>query len=363
MNHPTDALTRIPTAELGDFILRHGRMPNNPEPYLTWTGSGITLTCRARELWLEIEASYQHQEDAIRITVNGYTAHRSIVPPGVSRICVYRGLSPDEIHTVRLYKETQLSSEAGRFLRVNAVYTSGELLPPPTPRYRFEFLGDSLTAGEGLGGAKSENVWCPYVFSSDGLYPYLVGEALDANVSVVALSGNGLACGCTGNPKQTIPPLYPFTAGRGSAPYDIAAADYDLVVINLGTNDFGAAAKPIFVDPESGKEYLMQKGEDGRLLPECHAKVLDKAIELGRAVRENCPRARILYLYNMLGSQVELGEIIGEALSALADQNAAQLKLPTCTPEQKGSRNHPGPVSHRAVADAIIAYLSENPLP
>ena len=155
MNHPTDSLTRIPTAELGDFILRHGRMPNNPEPYLTWTGSGITLTCRARELWLEIEASYQHQEDAIRIMVNGYTAHRSIVPPGVSRICVYRGLSPDEIHTVRLYKETQLSSEAGRFLRVNAVYTSGELLPPPTPRYRFEFLGDSLTAGEGLGGAKS----------------------------------------------------------------------------------------------------------------------------------------------------------------------------------------------------------------
>ena len=368
MEHPTDRLTRYTAAELGSLLHRHGRMPSRPEPYLYWTGSGVTLVCRASELWLELETAYQKQEETVRITVNGFSAHRSTLSPGITRICVYRGLSDEQTHTVRLYKETQASGEANHFLRLNAVYTSGELLPPKPPRYRFEFLGDSLTSGEGLGGARSETLWCPYVFSSDGLYPYLVGEACDADVSVVALSGNGLACGCTGNPKQTIPPIYPFVAGRSSGEgarehYDIAACDYDLVVINLGTNDFGATRRPIFVDPETGDEFVMQRGENGRLLPECHRKVCTAAVSLGRAVRSACPRARILFVHSMNGEQIELAEILGETLTLLGDGNAAILKLPTCTPEQRGARSHPGPISHRAVADAILAYLSENPLP
>ena len=133
MQHPTDSLTRYPSAELGALLLRHGRMPSTPEPTLFWTGSGITLVCRARELWIELDSAYRNQEDAIRITVNGYTTHRSVLSPGISRICVYRGLSADETHTVRLYKETQMSGEAGRYLRVTAVYTNGELLPVPLP--------------------------------------------------------------------------------------------------------------------------------------------------------------------------------------------------------------------------------------
>lgn len=367
MSHLTDRLTRYDAAALGDLLCRHGRMPSRPLPYLYWTGSGVSLVCRASELWLELETAYQKQEETVRVTVNGFTVHRSVLSPGVTRICVYRGLSFEESHTVRLYKETQPSSEAEHFLRVNAVYTDGALLPPPTPRYRFEFLGDSLTSGEGLCGAREEKVWCPYVFSSDGLYPYLVGEALCADVSVVALSGNGIAAGCTGNPKQTIPPIYPYVAGRSGGEgakelYDIKSRDLDLVVINLGTNDFGATRRPIFVDPETKEEFVMQKGEDGRLLPECHQTLMETALAFGRTVRESCPRARMLYVYNMNSEQPELGEILCETLAALADENAALLKLPTCTPAQRGARNHPGAASHKAVANAILAYLAENPL-
>ncbi len=368
MSHPTDSLIRYTPAELGDLLYRHGRMPSRPEPYLYWTGSGITLVCRARELWIELETAYQKREEAVRITVNGYVAHRSILSPGISRICVYRGLSPDTEHTVRLYKETQPSIEQGNFLRVNAVYTDGELLLPPTPRYRFEFFGDSLTSGEGLGGASVEKVWCPYVFSSAGLYPYLIGETLDADVSIVALSGHGLTCDHTGNPSHAIPPLYPYVAGKFSGegakePYDVRSRDLDLVVINLGTNDFGAASAKLFVDPETGEKFVMQKGSDGRLLPECHKLIRDTAVSFAKTVREACPRARILFVYDMFSEQKELAEILSEVLSELSDGNVALLKLPTCTLEQRGARNHPGPIAHRNVADTILAYLSENPLP
>lgn len=360
-------LRRYPAEELGERMLSHGRIALTPLPRFYWTGSGVTLAVRASELWIELDAAWERQEDAVRVTVNGYTALRVIPEPGRSRFCVYRNLSAETVHTVRLWKETQPSGEAGHHLSLAAVYTDGELLPPPRPRYRFEFIGDSLTSGEGLAGDRSEGVWCPFVFSSEGHYAYLVGEEMDASVSVVALSGHGYACGFTGDPRQTILPLYGKTGGRASdpaglAPYDIESDRNDLVVINLGANDFGATRRPIFTDPETGESFVMQKGEDGRLLPESRKALLSAILALCHRVRLGSPRARILLLSGMNGENPELHEILGDALRQIGG-DAARLAVPPCLPEQRGSRSHPGPAAHRAVADAIVAYLRENPLP
>ena len=44
-------------------------------------------------------------------------------------------------------------------------YADGEFLPLPEPKYRLEFVGDSITSGEGTVGAVYEEDWISVFFS------------------------------------------------------------------------------------------------------------------------------------------------------------------------------------------------------
>ena len=94
-----------------------------------------------------------------------------------------------------------------------------------------EFVGDSITCGWGTigehGGAYTDQ---------DGTlaYPYLVAQALNADYSMTALSGQGLLCG---DPGVTNGYLYADPRGNSDIQYDFARKA-DVVVINIGTNDY-----------------------------------------------------------------------------------------------------------------------------
>lgn len=94
-----------------------------------------------------------------------------------------------------------------------------------------EFVGDSITCGWGTIGEHTG----AYT-DQDGTYAYsyLLAKELDADYSMTALSGQGLLCG---DPGVTNGYLYADPIGNGETKYDFARKA-DIVVINIGTNDY-----------------------------------------------------------------------------------------------------------------------------
>ena len=123
---------------------------------LFWTASGLEFQTDAGELWFELESGYDVMEEWIRIEVDGFCLQRMMVPKGKSRLCAFRGFPAGSLRTVRLLKEVQpMRDDEGRFLLVHGLDCDGNLFPVPKKRCRIEFVGDSLSAGVGLGGAPS----------------------------------------------------------------------------------------------------------------------------------------------------------------------------------------------------------------
>jgi hypothetical protein len=117
--------------------------------------------------------------------------------------------------------------------------------PPPLPTRKIEFLGDSITAGycnecaiqkSDLPGGHNE----AYGRSWD----YQIGEQLNAQVHTAAWSGLGMVRNCCGG-NTTMPAIFNRSlATDSSSVWDWSSWVADALVINLGTNDGGAATDP-----------------------------------------------------------------------------------------------------------------------
>lgn len=347
----------------------HGRLAKRDAPNLFWGGSGIEFTLCASECFLEIYTEWQSSEETVRVTVDGFEVARAILMPGVTVLPVFLKLNPEVRRTVRLYKEHQAT---GQTLRVQAVLTDGAFCEAPARPFRMEVMGDSLTAAEGLGASANEKDWRAFIFGTRGHYAMLVGEAINADVRLYALSGWGVAADWSNNPNNAMPRYYEQVAGmlksqsavdNGSQErVDFEEFDADLVCINLGTNDMGAFSNKAWTDPKDGKSYKLESDENGQPTEKGLATLREAILSCLKTVRKCNPHARILWIFGMYSANEHLAEAVREAMRLLGDERTDFLRVPTMRPEIKGAHGHPGPASHREVADAIIAYLQEKPL-
>lgn len=138
---------------------------------------------------------------------------------------------PTGEHTVRVLKVTGHTLSRAQFTGMTFY---GSLLTDKTPPENglyIEFVGDSICCGWGNIGDHTG----AYT-DQDGAqaYPYLVAGQLDADYAVTALSGQGLLMG---TPGMTQGYLYASPLRDGSTEYDFARKA-DIVVINIGTNDY-----------------------------------------------------------------------------------------------------------------------------
>lgn len=156
-------------------------------------------------------------------------------------------------HTISWTKVTEGSYGAVIFTGVTPG-TGGTLLPTMAPAvHRIEFIGDSITNGYGSEGnaplatpcaanANNEN--------SDLAFAALTASALSADYALIAYSGKGLATNLDGTTTNTVSDIFLDTLPPSSNANDTTAAitwdpsgsPADVVVINLGTNDFSYAS-------------------------------------------------------------------------------------------------------------------------
>ena len=137
---------------------------------------------------------------------------------------------PEGEHTLRLLKVTGHTLARAQIYSVTFAGEILEYAEEEEPLY-IEYVGDSISCGWGTigtnGGAYTDQ---------DGTfaYPYLVSEALGADYSITALSGQGLL---VGQPGVLNGYLYSSPLRNAKAKYDFSRKA-DIVVINIGTNDW-----------------------------------------------------------------------------------------------------------------------------
>ena len=236
-------------------------------------------------------------------------------------------------------------------------------------RLKLEFIGDSITSGEGTYGAREDMDWIPMYMSVSQNYAKIISDALDAEYRLVSQGGWGVLCGWDNDPRHNITSCYEQICGlaqgeinkrlgAGKA-YDFAAWVPDAIIVNLGTNDASAFKQPEWREPESGRTFKQRIQEDGTYHPEDIDRFKEAVVNFLEMVRRNNPSSHIVWTYGMLG--YELAIAIADAMDTYqrrtGDSNIAFLQLPNTTGETIGSRTHPGIKSHIRAAQEIIEYL------
>ena len=347
-----------------------GRVSEEAPDVLFWTGSRYEMNVRATNLTVHIEADYGMQEQWIAVLVCGVLTCRMPLLRGDNEIIIFRNRNAEETKNVRILKEVQpMPGDGAGYIRLTKIETDGTLKPVAEPACRLVFVGDSITSGEGAIGAKNEMDWVAQLFSGYDNYAYKTAEALSADYQVVSQSGWGVYCGYNNDIHSNIPGIYDRVCaietvnGEGvfgsMEPMDFSRFEPDVVVINLGTNDSGACNFEAYTDPETGKVYKLARDESGALNADSAAAFQNAAMAFLSKLRECHPKAHLLWVYGMLGTDMEYSILaaVERYRTESGDEQVSYCRLPDTTPESVGARCHPGHLSHERAAETIVTEI------
>ena len=173
---------------------------------------------------------------------------------------------PEGEHTIRIVKATGYQLALAELVSVYLTGTVNDTAPADKDLF-IEFVGDSISCGWGLIGTHDGK----YTSQDATLaYPYLLASALNADYSILGVSGQGIA---TGNPQ--IDNAYKYASIKRST-----ATEYgferkaDIVVINADTNDAWRSQpvpEKVFIDEYKALvEYVRAKnGDETKIILVC----------------------------------------------------------------------------------------------
>ncbi|MFK8000044.1 MAG: SGNH/GDSL hydrolase family protein [Polyangiales bacterium] len=202
---------------------------------MSWSGTGMVL---------------RFQGTAARVTMNDAGQYYTVVVDGeVQETLAVSGDSQtytlasdlaDAEHVVELYRRTE-----GFFgvTRISSVEVDGEMLPVSPPERLIEVVGDSITAGYGVDGADRN---CSFSAETENhflTWGAIAARTLGAELSAVAWSGKGVVHNFGDDREQPMPTLYDRTIAT-EAGSEGGVRPADVVVINLGTNDYSTSGDP-----------------------------------------------------------------------------------------------------------------------
>lgn len=253
-------------------------------------------------------------------------------------------------------KIIKLSETAMSTVGIKSIEVDGEaeIVPAGTKEHFIEFIGDSITCGYGVDDEDEEHHFSTKTEDVTRAYAYKTAEALNADYSMVSISGYGIISGYTadGSEKisvQTLPQYYDklgFSYGqyRGKTPADIEweFTNYtpDLIVINLGTND------------DSYTLTYEDRQEEYRTA----------YVEFLKEVRSHNPEATILCVLGIMGDRLYpmVEKAVADYMAETGDENISSMKFDVQLAQDGYVADwHPTAVTHDKAAKKLTEYIQE----
>ncbi len=343
-------MTTIPVTPENPLLRLMGRMDPAQRPVcLDLSGSGLEVRHRGSHIWAEIEAPEKEPVFWMIVLSDGCPVCRFPVEPGVRFYPLILGMEAEKERTVTLLKETQcMPDHPAATLKLRCVRYEGELLPLPAYDLRIEFIGDSLTSGEGALAPRGNEEWITPWFSARGNYSWYACRMLNAERRILSQSGYGVVWNWMHEARGNMSDGYERIVGVLAGPeaeargcgkaYDFTAWPADIVCIRLLSNDAG------------GMKSRESFDED-------RAQVREGCLNLIRKVRKNNPRAKIVWILPDSGCHPELAE---EAAAQARGEGIGEIytfALPDYHEEDCGARNHPNAEWNRMAGEMLGSYL------
>jgi hypothetical protein len=233
--------------------------------FFNWTASGFTLRFLGDRLEMDVTAiaeDFPGEEKNLpwlAVFTDGGTEPDRLMrlEEGRQTCLLFEGEKPRE-HTLTVVKRTENSKgRAG----LHRLLLNGEPLPyeAPEPRYRLEFVGDSITCGFGNDMSPQATAFTNGLEDGLAAYPAVTAGLLHAGYQSVCVSGIPLCWASDPSFRLKLPEYPGFTppprtmedyyvcadrnhqeaAGvkEGFEPWDFGRFRPDAVILNLGTND------------------------------------------------------------------------------------------------------------------------------
>jgi len=210
----------------------------------SWSGSGFVAKVSGKNISVKLKSEGAGDEVFLQPVIDGAVVARVSVPLGEKTVALASGLSGGE-HVVELYRD----SEGKLGNSVFEGFVAGSLRAPPVASGRLiEIVGDSISAGYGnLGNEAHPNSGpdpsggCHFSTSTESAYQTygaLAARSLGAEWSIIAASGWGVYRDNQNKTTNVMPNVYANTLGASQNPTWGFEPKPQVVVINLGTNDF-----------------------------------------------------------------------------------------------------------------------------
>ena len=360
----------------------HGRTDlTGPSVPLFWNGSGVEVKVTGSELWIDIEVDYDLFEPWICVELNGALMSRQMLMPGRQSLCCFRCMTFGDEKTVFFKRELQAMHEDNDcHILVHGFRSDGEFLPVRERSLKLEFIGDSITSGEGSYGAKEDLDWLSMYMSSSINYASMTAKAMDAEIRIISQGGFGVFSGWDNDRRHVMPAFYDkicalafgeYNASIGAAkPYDFSSWEPDAVIVNLGTNDNVAFKNPPFTDPDTGETWKMRlkdavsESGSGPLNYSAYNKedvghIKAAVISFLKNLRKKNPGSHLVWTYGMMGGEltIPIAAAVSDYIEETGDLNAGFLELPDTPEDELGAHSHPGPEAHRHAARILTGYL------
>lgn len=355
-----------------DYIHVYGRTVNTDPMPIFWTAGGVEFVTNSTEAYIEIESDYSINETWIEVEMNDSLLQRFILQKGKVNYLLFKGFSNTEYRKILVRISSQpIQDDEVRKVLVHNISCDGDVKAAVHPERKIEFIGDSLTSGEGLTTRGNKDTWCAGIFGLQGHYALAVAKHFGADYSFISQSGWGVCTGWDNNVNNTIPAYYTQICGildgesnkklGAFGEHDFGSWQPEVVLINLGTNDGAATGQPAWTDPVSGDTYKLEVDEAKKLVPEAKAKFENAIVSFIKAVRQNNPGAEIVWAYGMCDHSMEeyIISAVDQYLAETDDKKMGYLSLPEAKEEQLGAHEHPGVKDHEAAALVIIDYLEK----
>jgi lysophospholipase L1-like esterase len=301
-------------------------------PTLIWQGSQVRFRFSGTRLALRLADS--RGADYYDVVVDGRIHLLEAEDAADCDYVLEETLGPGE-HEAVLFKRNEAMSSRARFKGI-LLERGCELLERPAPApLKIEFYGDSITAGacdEIPGDDQYQDMVGHNNYTS---YAAIAARALGAEYSNVSYSGTGI---CASWNEFLMPDCWDLLYPEPDSPaYDFRGRDPDIVVINLGQNDYGYT--------QSVKQPF----------PSGFAQEYSRLV---REIRERYPEAWIVCATGGM-SAVKSSRDLNKALNAALKELSADPRILSMT-FRAFTYDHPRVDTHMKMALELEAFIREN---
>ena len=309
-------------------------LTDGQHPRFSWSGTGFVARLSGTSLAIQINSSGAF---IFKPVVDGTPGAALTIPSGLQTATVASGLGAGT-HTVELYRQTEGAQGDSQLMGLT-VGGGALVAPPAAPARLIEVVGDSISCGYGTLGTLSDSDCYPTESAWD-TYEAVAARALGADVSTIAMSGQGAYRNYGGDMTNTLPMVYTRALTNDATPAWDFRTPAQAVIVNLGTNDISNG-----------------KGDPGTPFETAYTGLL-------ASVRTKNPGALIVCIIGPLLSGSDLTTIEGHIANSVAarhtagDQNVELFnQIVAQTSDKAACQYHPDPAENQIMAGQIVTEL------